>query len=768
MPQLIFYVESGYPEIFNLLTRKTSIGRKEDNDIHLNDSRVSNYHAELVRIEAGSYQLVDLDSDNGTAVNGKLVEDTILNNGDQIKIGPVNATYVDQSESDEDKLLRKTIEKDLASRSKQLAHIEETIEARSQVLNAIPDSESKLAGLESVILQLERQIGSESHSLKSVQSDLEDSRQKQANLQAELDSQELELEGLEKERAELQQEYRRVLSAYENSVRLKEELDLELGNLRKEIAKEKAALAESSLAVEEAKSVIDEANILRAKMSEFDAGLKSREIAYAEIGEKIAEREAAFESLGEEVEERKLELEQLFRTLEARQKNAEDLSQVIVQNNDQIKASSQMLESMESTLKKEIDELSRSEEIQISLSKESQALSRLIKGKTAILHRLSQKFTASKNGSEKVGGVLPLRVINPQMRSLVQYFHQGAGIPDQDRVNPIGYHGLAACTRGSMHREAETIPSGNDPVLVLLDGDLEKTRDLIDSISREMPGRILLACWRTGQLDALNASLAGELDYQKLTELLGGVDGIVSVDSRTAEIIEDFKISLPHLYLPLPSPVELLDWNVPVSNAKRPRGVFVSINDYDPESKLDRARLDLLNHLVAENRITVTLYHPEPDSDFFKKLVIDNKLITSLTTPLKYSECLEILREHQFVTGFGKNLNGGYVMGDAILSRSVFLGTDYNSVIDQLLFPDFCIKDEDIQPVLRNATRLLSDQAAYIKTVEQAQSLAVELFSFETVSGRLGEFVDSLTTRPEPEDDQMQLLVEAPLVAQES
>ena len=62
-----------------------TIGRDASNDVVLNDARVSRHHARLERIGT-RYQLVDLDSSNGTFVNGERVRTRILSPGDEIWI----------------------------------------------------------------------------------------------------------------------------------------------------------------------------------------------------------------------------------------------------------------------------------------------------------------------------------------------------------------------------------------------------------------------------------------------------------------------------------------------------------------------------------------------------------------------------------------------------------------------------------------------------------------------------------------------------------
>jgi hypothetical protein len=72
--------------IFEGLIPPITIGREEGNIIQLNDDRVSRYH---VKIQEDNRQLVltDLESTNGTRVNGEDIQLRILRYGDLITVG---------------------------------------------------------------------------------------------------------------------------------------------------------------------------------------------------------------------------------------------------------------------------------------------------------------------------------------------------------------------------------------------------------------------------------------------------------------------------------------------------------------------------------------------------------------------------------------------------------------------------------------------------------------------------------------------------------
>src|SRR3954462_3710476 len=72
--------------VYKDLPVPVTIGREEGNGLRLNDERVSRFHAK-VQMEDGDIILTDLDSTNGTRVNGSAVQIRRLRPGDQVSIG---------------------------------------------------------------------------------------------------------------------------------------------------------------------------------------------------------------------------------------------------------------------------------------------------------------------------------------------------------------------------------------------------------------------------------------------------------------------------------------------------------------------------------------------------------------------------------------------------------------------------------------------------------------------------------------------------------
>ena len=58
----------------------------------ISDPKVSSFHARIDRVENG-HVLVDLKSRNGSYVNARRVENQLLKNGDEVRVGTARLTY---------------------------------------------------------------------------------------------------------------------------------------------------------------------------------------------------------------------------------------------------------------------------------------------------------------------------------------------------------------------------------------------------------------------------------------------------------------------------------------------------------------------------------------------------------------------------------------------------------------------------------------------------------------------------------------------------
>jgi DNA-binding CsgD family transcriptional regulator len=75
-----------------------TVGRRSDNTYVISDPRVSRVHAEIRR-EAGVVIITDLGSSAGTRRNGEKIDGPrMLDTGDTVSFGPIDATFIDPTQ----------------------------------------------------------------------------------------------------------------------------------------------------------------------------------------------------------------------------------------------------------------------------------------------------------------------------------------------------------------------------------------------------------------------------------------------------------------------------------------------------------------------------------------------------------------------------------------------------------------------------------------------------------------------------------------------
>lgn len=93
MAKLTFVLEDDQ-EVEVPLPERLTIGREEDNDVVVDDERVSKHHAEVISLVGGRFEVRDLGSTAGTHVNGaRLTGTRILRDGDRVEFGPLSGRF---------------------------------------------------------------------------------------------------------------------------------------------------------------------------------------------------------------------------------------------------------------------------------------------------------------------------------------------------------------------------------------------------------------------------------------------------------------------------------------------------------------------------------------------------------------------------------------------------------------------------------------------------------------------------------------------------
>lgn len=93
MPRLILSMDGLVLKEMVLEKERTTIGRKPHNDIQIDNLAISGDHAAIVTILNDAF-LEDMNSTNGTYVNGQPVKKHVLQNNDVIELGKYRLKYI--------------------------------------------------------------------------------------------------------------------------------------------------------------------------------------------------------------------------------------------------------------------------------------------------------------------------------------------------------------------------------------------------------------------------------------------------------------------------------------------------------------------------------------------------------------------------------------------------------------------------------------------------------------------------------------------------
>jgi pSer/pThr/pTyr-binding forkhead associated (FHA) protein len=97
MPKMIVSIDGVVIKEVQLTKDRTTLGRRPYNDIVIDNLAVSGEHA-VIQLAGNEVSLEDLNSTNGTYINGKAVKKQMLANNDTIEIGKYKIKYANEQE----------------------------------------------------------------------------------------------------------------------------------------------------------------------------------------------------------------------------------------------------------------------------------------------------------------------------------------------------------------------------------------------------------------------------------------------------------------------------------------------------------------------------------------------------------------------------------------------------------------------------------------------------------------------------------------------
>jgi pSer/pThr/pTyr-binding forkhead associated (FHA) protein len=130
MARLILSLDGQTLAEYNMTKERYTVGRLPDNDIRIDNAAVSGHHSLIINILNDSF-LEDLNSTNGTYVNGKLIKKHALQHGDVITVGHHQLRYVDDQaqQAPEDEFEKTMVIQPSAQMERQVAQAARAAEA---------------------------------------------------------------------------------------------------------------------------------------------------------------------------------------------------------------------------------------------------------------------------------------------------------------------------------------------------------------------------------------------------------------------------------------------------------------------------------------------------------------------------------------------------------------------------------------------------------------------------------------------------------------
>jgi FHA domain len=96
MPKMIVSIDGVVIKEVQLTKDRTTLGRRPYNDIVIDNLAVSGEHA-VLQMTGSEVHLEDLNSTNGTYVNGKAAKKQLLQNGDLVEVGKYKIKFVNEA-----------------------------------------------------------------------------------------------------------------------------------------------------------------------------------------------------------------------------------------------------------------------------------------------------------------------------------------------------------------------------------------------------------------------------------------------------------------------------------------------------------------------------------------------------------------------------------------------------------------------------------------------------------------------------------------------
>jgi hypothetical protein len=330
-----------------------------------------------------------------------------------------------------------------------------------------------------------------------------------------------------------------------------------------------------------------------------------------------------------------------------------------------------------------------------------------------------------------------LAVLNPGGRDPEQQFPDGAGETAEPHP-PTNFHGYAACTHGSFHREIRRALTEATPILLLLRGDFSASERALAALQKER--RVVAISLKETGLHQIAEQLREPTRLARFLRIVSRADSCLAPTPEAADLYQAIRGSPDRVaFIPTPYPIDDRRWNFSRPLDER-AGIFIGTREWNVPSRNHLGALLLARRLSEQSgeRVTVFNFDRRKGARLLAGLGLASEKLRVLDRKLSYPSYLREIARHKIVLQLDTSFVPGQVAGDALLCRVPSVGG--NGAVDRLAFPESCGFARSIDDIGKAALRLLTDRARYKESVAKMETVASQCLAFKVVAKQLGDF----------------------------
>jgi hypothetical protein len=335
------------------------------------------------------------------------------------------------------------------------------------------------------------------------------------------------------------------------------------------------------------------------------------------------------------------------------------------------------------------------------------------------------------------GGDFRLGVLSPGGRDPEQYFDRQTG---EGAHPPVNFHGFAACTGGSFHRDVKNAIAEKIPVLLLFRGNFRATEHAF--LELKQAGRMVAVSLKETGLHQIAEQLSKPSRLARFLRIVAKADGCIATTPEAAEIYRRARAkpdAVSVAFIPTPYPLENRGWDFSVPPTEQ-SGILVGTREWDVPSRNHLAALLLARDLCRASGEPVTVFNLDgrKGARVLRELNFPADKLRVIENRKSYPDYLREVAKHKIVLQLDRSRVPGQVAGDALLGRTICVGGD--GATERIAFASCCGEGKTTEQLGAIALELLRDTNKRAAVIIESQWRAAERLSFPAVRKQLQLF----------------------------